>query len=96
MDNAQSLSCTKNNQCDTVQCSVTSPTVQVFISRAILMLLPCNQPPAVRLSGVTSSGSVVFNRVITQSQIVPLQQGISLGVTLDQLPNAIGFQVNII
>jgi len=37
---------------------------------------------------------VIFNRVITQSQIVPLQREITLGVTLDQLPNAIGFEVS--
>ena len=46
-----------------------------------------------RLSVASPSGSVVFNRVITQSQIVPLRRDITLGITLDQLPNAIGFQV---
>ena len=95
-DNAQSLSCTKNRQCDVVRCNVTSPTVQTFISNGTLTLLPCNHPPAVRLSVASPSGNVVFNRVITQSQIVPLRQEITLGITLDQLPNAIGFQVSII
>jgi len=94
-ESAQSLSCTRNNQCDTLQCRVTDPTVQILISTVTLILLPCNQPPAVRLSGASPSGSVVLDRTITQSQTIPLQQGITLSVTLDQLPNAIGFQVNL-
>ena len=91
---AQSLICNRNDQCDTVHCRVTDTTVQVFISAANLTLLPCNQPPAVRLSINNPSGGVVVDRVISQSENIFLPPQITLNVTLDQLTNAIGFEVS--
>ena len=93
-DNAQSLSCNRNDQCDTVYCTVTDYTVQAFVSAANLTLLPCNQPPAVRLTAYNPSGGVVLDRVISQSETLSLPQGATLSVTLNQLTNAIGFGVS--
>ena len=93
-DNAQSLSCNRNDQCDTVYCTVTDSTVQAFVSAANLTLLPCNQPPAVRLTAYNPSGGVVLDRVISQSETLSLPQGATLSVTLNQLTNAIGFGVS--
>lgn len=93
-DNAQSLSCNRNDQCDTVYCTVTDSTVRAFVSAANLTLLPCNQPPAVRLTVYNPSGGVVLDRVISQSETLSLPQGTTLSVTLNQLTNAIGFGVS--
>ena len=93
-NNAQSLSCNRNDQCDTVYCTVTDSTVRAFVTAANLTLLPCNQPPAVRVTATNPSGGVVLDRVISQSGTFSLPQGTTLRVTLNQLTNAIGFGVS--
>ena len=93
-ENVQYLNCSSNDQCDTVYCTVTDSTVRAFVSAANLTLLPCNQPPAVRLTTYNPSGGVVLDRVISQSETLSLQQGTTLSVTLNQLTNAIGFGVS--
>ena len=75
---AQSLSCNRNDQCDTVHCRITDSTFQLFVSAANLTLLPCNQPPGVRLSINNPSGGVVVDRVITKSENISLPQELTL------------------
>ena len=91
VDNVQLLSCIRNDQCNGIYCNVTDAAVQSFISTANITLLPCNQPPAFRLS---TSGSTVLDRVISQSVNISLPGGITLRVTLDHLTNAVGVGVS--
>ena len=93
-NNAQSLNCNRNDQCDIVYCTVTDSTVRGFVTAANLTLLPCNQPPAVRVTATNPSGGVVLDRVISRSETFSLPQGTTLRVTLNQLTNAIGFGVS--
>ena len=91
VDNVRLLTCIRNDQCNGTYCNVTDPAVRNFISTANITLLPCNQPPAFRLS---TSGSTVLDRVISQSVNISLPGGITLRVTLDHLTNAVGVGVS--
>jgi len=58
-------------------------------------IMPCNLPPTVRISGNNTSGGVVLDSVLSQSyDIIPLQRGVTLNISVSQLDNAIGFEVS--
>ena len=58
--------------------------------------MPCNLPPAVRMSGNNTSGGVVLDSVLSQlHNTFPLQRGVTLNISVFQLDNAIGFEVSI-
>lgn len=84
--------CTSNEECDTLHCSFNGyPTNLTFT----LMFLPCNHPPAGRLTFFLS-GSVIFDRVFSGAQTTPLEiLGTQLSVRVEYLPkDVIGIQVS--
>ena len=93
-EGAQFLSCNRNDQCDAVHCNVTFGRIQDRLSMVNFTILPCNLPPTVWLSGIDNSGSVILDRVLSQLQIIPLVDGITLNISVLQLTNAIGFEVS--
>ena len=87
------FNCTSNEECDTLHCIFTSsPTNLTFT----LMFLPCNHPPAGRLTFFLS-GSVIFDRVFSEAQTIPVQilgAPLSVTVRVEYLPyDVIGIQV---
>ena len=55
-----------------------------------LVVLPCNDPPAIHILDIDMSLDVT----VSESQEFPIMQGLStLIITLDQLDGAIGIQV---
>ena len=94
-ESAQLLTCNRNDQCDTVHCNVTNPTVRSYVSVVTVTIMPCNLPPTVRIFGNNTSGGVVLDSVLSQSyDIIPLQRGVTLNISVSQLDNAIGFEVS--
>ena len=90
------LRCNINEQCDTAHCNVTNPYVQIYISMVMFTIMPCNLPPAVRISGKDLSGEVLLDRVLSQLQnTFPLQRGVTVSISVSQLDNAIGIEVSI-
>lgn len=61
-----------------------------------MALLPCNSPPAIRLTVNDSSGVTLYSQTLSQSRQVPLLGGaVTLLVTVDQLDGALGVQVSV-
>jgi len=94
-DSASGVTCTKNSQCNELQCSVTDTNIRSIISSATLTLLPCNQPAAVRLALYNPSNTVFLNQTIVETTTIQAVDGvISLVVRLDHLTNSIGLGVS--
>ena len=85
------FNCTRNEECDTLRCISTSSLTNLTFT---LMFLPCNHPPAGRLTFFLS-GSVIFDRVFSEAQTIPLEiLGAPLSVRVEYLPyDVIGIQV---
>lgn len=75
------ISCNRNSQCSQLQCDVTQAIIRTYISRATLTLLPCNQPPAVRLVLYNPSNAVIVNRTFDSTTTLTLANGV-LSVTV--------------
>ena len=60
-----------------------------------LRILRCTHPPAVRITYGTGLNTL-FDHTFDHSEVVPLQAGVALNVTLDQLcsSNSIGLEVS--
>ena len=94
-DDAEFFTCTadKTEPCDTVFCS------QEFAGKqynAVVVLLPCETPAAVRI--VMSEGEkVLVNETVDHSKEITIPElfGLVLNVTLDHFDDAIGLQVKI-
>ena len=94
-DSASGVICTRNSQCNELQCGVTETTILQFIRSATLTLLPCNQPAAVRLALYNPSNTVFLNQTIVETTTIQAVDGvISLVVRLDHLTNSIGLGVS--
>ena len=80
--------CVTNSACDEIDCSVQGYTTTMTV-------LPCNSPPAVRLTVFSPSGATVYSQTLSQSRQVPLLGGaLTLQVTVDQLASSLGIQVS--
>ena len=93
-ESAQFLSCNRNDECNAIHCNVTFGQIQAQLNMVNFTLLPCNLPPTVRLSGIDNSGSVILDRVLSESQNIPLVNVITLNISVLQLTNAIGLEVS--
>ena len=88
------FNCLRNQQCDRVDC-----TANFGISRyrSSLVILACQLPqPAVHIDIVTPNGVALVNETVTNSERVSLLELLRLNITLDQLQNAIGLQVQLL
>ena len=93
--NVNHMECTRNNQCDTVDCTITFSSFSG--TPLTLTLLPCRDPrPGVDVVvRDRDSGSLILDRIIDRTMTdIDLGSGATLDVTLDQLANAIGVEVN--
>ena len=85
-DSASGVTCTKNSQCNELQCSVTETSIRSLISSVTLTLLPCNQPVAIGLVLYSPSNTVLLNQTIDSTTTVQAgTSALSLVVTLNQL-----------
>ena len=94
ISNVNQMSCVRNEQCDTADCTITNPS---FSGTTLsLTLLPCRVPrPGVRLIARDSQGQLLIDRVVDESQRnIELSQGARLDITLDQLGDSIGLSVS--
>ena len=58
-----------------------------------LVVLPCNDPPAIHIVLATVNYTLI-DEIVSESQEFPIVQGLaSVNVMLDQLDEAIGIQV---
>ena len=86
--------CATNEACDGLDCSISALGLQFS---AALTILPCNDPPAVRIVLTNpSNDAVLVDETVDHSQEISGPFGVVIDVTLDQLPGAIGLQVCII
>ena len=94
-DDAEFFTCTadKTEPCDTVFCS------REFVGKqysAVVVLLPCETPAAVRI--VMNEGErVLVNETVDHSKEITIPElfGLVLNVTLDHFDDAIGLQVKV-
>ena len=72
--------CNTTNSCTMVEC-------QWFGYHTVLTVLPCDTPPALRVVTQNAGGEVVFNRTLTQSQMIPIGGAVplTLNVTVDHV-----------
>jgi len=83
--------CSTNQQCDGVDCTA-DLSGSHYRSQAVILV--CQLPhPAVNVVLMTQSGVVLVNETVDHSDVVSFHQLLQLNITLDQLKNAIGFQV---
>ena len=97
ISNVVQMTCTRNTQCDTANCTINNPS---FSGYTISMtLLSCRQPrPGIRLVARDATGTLLVDRVLDESQAgIELTPTTLLDVTLDQLnSSAIGLAVSIL
>lgn len=77
--------------CDRLNCNVTLRVIYT----AEIILLPCHKPPAVQIF-IREDHNLLQNKTVTDTQIITIHDsvGLTLNVTVEQFPNAIGLQVN--
>ena len=64
-----------------------------FLSHVVILV--CQLPrPAVEIILLGPSGAVIVNETVDHSEVLSVQQLLQVNITLDQLQNAIGLQVN--
>ena len=93
-ENADYFKCTSDTTppCDTVYCT---EELGNEIYDAVILLLPCQTPAAVRVTLTSDDGKTILNETVDSSReiTVPDLLRFSLGVTLDHFEDAIGLQV---
>ena len=90
---AQSMTCTRNTQCDTVNCTTTqAPFDGIPLT---LTVLPCRVPPAVHMVvRDKDSDAVILDRVMDHTETgIIITPGVTLDFTLNQLNDSIGVEV---
>ena len=88
------MDCTRNDQCDTLDCTV---TLAPFDGTSVtLTILPCRDPPGVHVVVKDRDlGEEILNRIGDHTVTsIDLGSGVTLDVSLKQLPNAIGVEVS--
>jgi hypothetical protein len=92
--NAEIFECTSDTTepCDRIYCS---EEIRGENYDAIIVLLVCEDPAAVRLELSSSDGTVGVNETVDQSEEikVPGLFGFSMEITIDHFPDALGIQV---
>ena len=93
-DHARFMDCTRNDQCDTVDCTIT--LLQFAGTLLTLTILPCRAPPGVHvvIKEPNSDGTIldeVYDHTVTD---IDLSAVATLDITLDQLNSSIGIKVN--
>ena len=66
-DSGSGIVCTRNPECNGLQCNVTHPNILPLVQRATLTLLPCNQPAAARLI-LYNSNTVILNQTQNRTE----------------------------
>ena len=86
--------CSTNQRCDGVDCTGDLLNNGMpFQSHAVILV--CQLPrPAVEIILLGSSGAAIVNETVDHSEVLSVQQLLQVNITLDQLQNAIGLQVN--
>lgn len=89
-----SYNCIKNQQCDRIDCTINFGTVPY---RSSIVILACQLPqPAVHIDIMAPNGFTVVNETVANSTVVSFLELLRLNITLDQLQNAIGLQVQLL
>ena len=92
--NAEIFECTPDTTepCDRIYCS---EKIGGKNYDAVIILLACEDPAAVRLELSSSDGEVTVNETVDQSEEieVPGLFGFTMDVTIDHFPDALGIQV---
>ena len=82
--------CHTTDSCTALDC--------VYISyHSKLTILPCNNPPALRVAITNPSGTIVFNQTLTQSRRQPVSFGniiFYVVFTISHTPNSINLKVS--
>ena len=87
--------CSTNHRCDGVDCTFNLGFGGTYASHVVILV--CHLPhPAVHVVVTTSSGSAVFNETVDRSKVIDYLGVVQLDVTLDQLQDAIGLQVQLL
>eukprot|EP00731_Ephydatia_muelleri_P029994 Em0021g517a len=87
---------------DSVQSCIVTPACDgmdcIYSTYGLGMrLLPCEVPPSLRLwANEQSTGKVLFNRTVSQSQQIVINSFATLDVTIVQMPNAIGLKGDLV
>ena len=93
---AEFFECTADNvePCASVNCIQTDIPGKEYT--AVITLLPCMTPTAVRVE-IVEGETVLLNEVVSESQEITVEDlfGIVLNITLDHFKDAIGLQVSI-
>lgn len=80
----------EGDDCDTMKCDT---VLNSFPITTTYKVLPCNDPPAIRVV-VEAAGTTVVDKVVSESQEISVVANlVTANVTLDQLDTSIGFQV---
>ena len=86
--------CSTNQRCDGVDCSA-DPLNNGMPFRYRAVILVCQLPrPAVEIILLASSGAAIVNETVDHSEVLSVQQFLQINITVNQLQNAIGLQVN--
>ena len=91
--NANLLSCSRTDTCSIINCSSNlPPPLPVFL--VDLLLLPCQDPPAVHVIITDGRGTTIFNQVLDESERgINIGSGATLDIIVEQLDGAIGLEV---
>jgi len=81
-----------NQQCDGIDCSVVNLLGTTYVYH--VGILACQA--AVHITFKAPNGVIVLNKTLTDSEEVFFQELLQLNITLDQLQNSIGLQVQTI
>ena len=86
--------CSTNQRCDGVDCSADLLNNGMPFQSHVVILV-CQLPrPAVEILLLGSNGAAIVNETVDHSEVLSVQQFLQVNITLDQLQNAIGLQVN--
>ena len=89
----ENFDCSTNQHCDGVDCTVDLLDGMPIQSQAVILV--CQLPrPAVEIILLSSNGAVIINETVDHSKVLSVEQLLQVNITLDQLQNAIGLQVN--
>jgi len=90
----ENFDCSTNQRCDGVDCTVDLLNNSMPI-QSHAVILACQLPrPAVEIILLSSNGAVIINETVDLSKVLSVGQVLQVNITLDQLQNAIGLQVN--
>ena len=87
--------CSTNQHCDGVDCTLNFGGSGTYTSDVVILV--CHLPhPAVHVVVATTSGVALFNETVDHSEVIDYLGVVQLDVTLNQLQDAIGLQVQLL